>query len=230
MGTTTDKLNYLIETKQAIKSALIDKGVEVSDNDTFRSYAEKISNISSGEQGELDFSYYSTLVAPNVDDYHPESYVTWNYLETAVKSLASIYTTDPLLSRELTINLIFQDNVSRFYYGISYEGADCAPSIRLDMSRCNKLTVLGAPDFGFNFPSGLTTLILPESLTAINGGLSYTTELKNLYVPNSVESISSSGFNYLPEGCNVIIDKEPDSIPGAPWGAYYNINITWLRS
>ena len=41
----SDKLNYLLETKQAIKQALIDKGQEVADTDTFRSYADKIASI-----------------------------------------------------------------------------------------------------------------------------------------------------------------------------------------
>lgn len=42
------KLNYLNVTKESIKDAIIAKGVEVSDNDTFRSYASKIADISSG--------------------------------------------------------------------------------------------------------------------------------------------------------------------------------------
>ena len=48
MGTTADKLNYLLDTKTAIKDALAAKGVSVADTDTFRSYAEKIGKIQSG--------------------------------------------------------------------------------------------------------------------------------------------------------------------------------------
>lgn len=40
-----DKLNYLEGTKSAIKEAITNKGVQVSDSDTFRSYATKISAI-----------------------------------------------------------------------------------------------------------------------------------------------------------------------------------------
>lgn len=47
----SDKLNYLLETKQAIKQAIIDKGQEVADTDTFRSYAEKIEAIEAGGSG-----------------------------------------------------------------------------------------------------------------------------------------------------------------------------------
>ena len=39
------KLNYLLDTKEAIKEAIVNKNVEVSDTDTFRSYADKIDSI-----------------------------------------------------------------------------------------------------------------------------------------------------------------------------------------
>lgn len=45
MGTIAEKLNYLNTTKANIKNAIIEKGVSVSDNDTFRSYASKIADI-----------------------------------------------------------------------------------------------------------------------------------------------------------------------------------------
>ena len=45
MGTVGDKLDYLKETKEVIKTALINKGQTVNDTDTFRSYGEKIDAI-----------------------------------------------------------------------------------------------------------------------------------------------------------------------------------------
>ena len=45
MGTIGDKLAYLDGTKQAIKQALINKKIKVTDEDTFRSYAEKLDNL-----------------------------------------------------------------------------------------------------------------------------------------------------------------------------------------
>ena len=48
MGSLADKLSHLNETKTAIKNAIVEKGVDVADTDTFRSYAEKISAIESG--------------------------------------------------------------------------------------------------------------------------------------------------------------------------------------
>ena len=57
MGTITDKLNKLAETKSAIKTAIVNKGVAVSDSDTFASYASKIASISGGGSAhEFDFT------------------------------------------------------------------------------------------------------------------------------------------------------------------------------
>ena len=47
-NTTSDKLNYLIATKEAIRQALIAKGVSVPQNASFRSYATLISQIPTG--------------------------------------------------------------------------------------------------------------------------------------------------------------------------------------
>ena len=56
MGTITDKLNKLITTKSAIKEAIQNKGVTVTDTDTFASYADKINSITSGGGHEFDFT------------------------------------------------------------------------------------------------------------------------------------------------------------------------------
>ena len=48
MGTTSEKLSYLKETKTAIKDAIIAKGVEVPEGTTFREYAAKVGEIQTG--------------------------------------------------------------------------------------------------------------------------------------------------------------------------------------
>ena len=63
MGTTADKLNKLKETKLAIKTAIVNKGVEVTDTDTFASYASKIDSIQTGG-GDLDFSQLGYAYTP----------------------------------------------------------------------------------------------------------------------------------------------------------------------
>lgn len=56
------KLNYLLDTKEAIKEAIINKKVEVSDSDTFRSYADKINGININQ----GISTESSVQPPNV--------------------------------------------------------------------------------------------------------------------------------------------------------------------
>ena len=53
MGTICDKLEYLVDTKQAIKDAIVSKGVSISDSDTFRSYPARIARISEKENKPL---------------------------------------------------------------------------------------------------------------------------------------------------------------------------------
>lgn len=63
--TVNDKLQYLEQTKQLIKQAIISKGVDVSDQDTFRSYANKIETIKQGSGtivNELDPTKLAGLV------------------------------------------------------------------------------------------------------------------------------------------------------------------------
>ena len=50
MGTIADKLNLLLNTKAAIKSAIIGKGQTVADSDPFSAYSSKIQAIETGVQ------------------------------------------------------------------------------------------------------------------------------------------------------------------------------------
>ena len=67
MGTISDKLNYLAQTKEAIMNAIIAKGVEVLSSDTFRSYADKIAQITGGGSGggilcNINYGGYNTVI------------------------------------------------------------------------------------------------------------------------------------------------------------------------
>lgn len=62
-NTISDKLTYLEGTKSAIKDAIVAKGVAVSDSDTFRSYADKIGQISGGGGGNINLNDYGLTFA-----------------------------------------------------------------------------------------------------------------------------------------------------------------------
>ena len=68
MGTTADKLSYLNETKGMIKSALITKGVTITDDMPFRDYAALIEEIDSSANfdslfAESDPDWLNTLAS-----------------------------------------------------------------------------------------------------------------------------------------------------------------------
>ena len=57
MGTVADKLNKVLSTKTDIKNAIIEKGVAVSDSDTFASYGDKIRSIKGDSGGDIVEGY-----------------------------------------------------------------------------------------------------------------------------------------------------------------------------
>ena len=89
MGTTSKKLQKILTTKENIKQAIINKGVNVSDSDTFSSYASKISQIEAGESIALNANTVDKLddgwqfglittsssaeISPSVSDYNSVS-------------------------------------------------------------------------------------------------------------------------------------------------------------
>ena len=60
--TLYENLEYLNETKGIIKQAIIDKGVEVSADTPFREYADKISDITTGEDLEAELSAQEQVI------------------------------------------------------------------------------------------------------------------------------------------------------------------------
>lgn len=75
MGTTTEKLTYLQGTKDAIKDAIVAKGVKVPEGTTFRGYAEKIGEI----QPKLKTVQYWFM---NLQNYNAVAVGTTRTLET----------------------------------------------------------------------------------------------------------------------------------------------------
>lgn len=67
MATIAENLTLLESTKANIKQAIVNKGVSVSDTDTFASYADKIGQISGGSSAAaLDFGTINYAYAPTI--------------------------------------------------------------------------------------------------------------------------------------------------------------------
>lgn len=64
METIAQNIQRLQETKIAIKQAIANKGISISDSDTFHSYAEKITSISSGKYETVNLNVLDTTGNP----------------------------------------------------------------------------------------------------------------------------------------------------------------------
>ena len=86
MNTITDKLNKLLETKEAIKTAIIRKNVAVADSDPFSVYPSKIESITSGGGTGLDWSElgYDGTEEPFMSylNYSKQIYDNWDIGQT----------------------------------------------------------------------------------------------------------------------------------------------------
>ena len=123
MATIRQQLDYLEETKQLIKEAIIEKGQEISSIDTFRSYVDKIYSISNG--GHV---YYIPELQHDLSDDYIEQVVTLDILKTDIK--VSLEAGDIILGtwsdssfyNNLTINrfISLQDSSNPLYYSITF--------------------------------------------------------------------------------------------------------------
>lgn len=86
---TADKLRKLLETKNKLKQALINKGVDVADTDSFDSYVDKITSINNSSSNDLPKGYIRCnhiyngsanalgIVDYLTQDYDVEIYFQW---------------------------------------------------------------------------------------------------------------------------------------------------------
>ena len=85
-------------------------------------------------------------------------------------------------------------------------------------------------DGAFTFKINMAEVILPDGLKEIGNSFNYCTGLTEIYIPNSVEKIGTTAFNNSSNLQLIKIDKEPNTIDGAPWGAIgWDRAVQWLR-
>lgn len=125
MGTIADKLTYLNATKAAIKSAIVNKGVSVTDTDTFRSYADKIASIETGiEEISTADAMTALLVEANVgkvyrftgttDDTYTNGDLYEVMQEEIADDLAGTWVFNDNLTGSITSTVNFNSNGENF--------------------------------------------------------------------------------------------------------------------
>ena len=139
MSNINNKLDYLDETKQLIKQAIIDKGQEVSDKDTFRSYVDKISDIETGNDTKDATATSNDILYPETA-YISNGKVTGNIMPT--------YSSNTTLSQTNTISR-----------SLSYS--------LLDINYDAKIAIVSDEDYKFNFCNIVNNEIDYENSTHI---------------------------------------------------------------
>ena len=162
MGTTADKLNKLLETKQAIKQAIMDKGVDISDDTVFADYPSKIYEIENhgGGSGSDGDPFYETMwncITNNNTDY---SYLFHSYKGTS-----------------LDVSNFDTSNVTN----MSYMFNNCSKLTSLDVSNFDTSKVTDM-NYMFNNCSSLT------SLDVSNFDTSKVTDMRSMFSGSVSES------------------------------------------
>ena len=73
MGTTSEKLQKILTTKESIRQAIINKGVNVNSDDAFSLYASKISEIQ-GNISDVNVNTIEELKVSAVEEIREAAY------------------------------------------------------------------------------------------------------------------------------------------------------------
>lgn len=141
MGTTSEKLEYLSNTKGLIKTSIENSGVEVSDTTTFREYPDKIDSILGQFSDELD-----TIIGGELSPSEPGKTITPTTTEQIAISQGVLAGGDIKVAGD--VNLI-SDNIAKdvSIFGVTgtHEGGIILPTLTTpaDTSdiRVNKQTI-----------------------------------------------------------------------------------------
>ena len=241
MGTTAQKLNKILETKEAIRTAINNKGGTLTTTDTFASYPSAIDSLPSGGGNTL-----KTLL----DVTQSCSYLFYEYAGTSVNNLISysdtenVTTTYCMFSQCYNLTTIPQLNTSNvtsmnymFQYclklttipqlntssvkNMSYMFENCRYLTTIDLTHMKLTSTSQSNQFAYNCNS-LTKLIIRNMTTipvlnsnAFNGCYHFTGTTNATYNPQGLKD----GRIYVP-------DDKVDALKTATnWSVYADIIV-----
>lgn len=172
MATVEEKLNYLNETKEAIKQAIIDKGGVVTDTDTFRSYAEKIGELKTAGENKLAKVIDKTIENIESGDLEGATSIGLSAFNSCINLKSVIIPSSVTTLAER-----------------AFVGCSSLTEIEIPSS----VTSIGTYAFS---GSGLTNITIPSSVTSIGGSAFHNCKnLTKVVYEGQAPSISSYTFN-----------------------------------
>ena len=241
MGTTAQKLNKILETKEAIRTAINNKGGTLTTTDTFASYPSAIDNLPSGGGGSLKtlldatkscyylFYLYSGTSVNDLISYSDTSEVTnMNYMFSQCINL----TTTPQLDTSNVTNMgsifsycsklttISQLNTSKVT-NMTYMFSGCTKLTIIDITHMNITSSSNSSYFASNCKS-LTKLIIRNMGTiptlasnSFTNCYHFTGETNKTYNPQGLKD----GRIYVPD------DKVDELKTATNWSVYADIIV-----
>ena len=239
MGTTAQKLNKIIETKEAIRTAINNKGGTLTTTDTFASYPSAIDNLPSGGGGSLKtlldatkstynlfYEYSGTSVNDLISYSDTENVTNMNSMFYRCSNL----TTHPQLDTRSTTNMnnmfrecshltTIQLDISSSVTSMSNTFQNCPRLITIDITHMNKISTMWS--FANNCYS-LTKLIIrnmttipPLDSNSFTNCYHFTGTTNETYNPNGLKD----GRIYVPD------DKVEALKTATNWSVYADIIV-----
>lgn len=191
MGTITDKLNKLAETKSAIKTAIVNKGVAVSDSDTFASYASKIASISgsSGLQG-IVFVVNDGDEVDDIDPNYEYPRILLGGAEVGAYFNDKVITTN---AKELN-SFIYPLKLDGKY---SWSATTCRGNLTINDPLCEKANYLFSQIYDYTIKDKLNiTLNLGDKVTDLNNCFYYGKNTESITVNSTSANITDMSYMF----------------------------------
>ena len=198
-NTIQDKLAYLEETKEMIKEAIIAKGGSVSDEDTFRSYADKIETIETGGgTGDCNVSAcFDEVGYTFVPVYIQEGLKTaaqfkaaWNPANTSIDMTgyedSTVFFPKIDTSKVTTLSRAFEDTSILVFPNNDFPSLQTNNTFNSTFQNASRLVSI---DFG----------VIPNNIYELNKTFSGCTNLERLKINNAGTTFKLSISTF--EGC-----------------------------
>lgn len=208
MGTTAQKLNKILETKEAIRTAINNKGGTLTTTDTFASYPSAIDSLPSGGGDPLK---------EYLDETKDASFMFCGYSSTSDYSTWANNLTYERLQKILSYNTT--SNVTTMY-GMFFHcnNITTIPSINTSL-----VTDMG---YMFYYCSNLTTIsqLDTSNVTSMNRMFYYCSKLTTIDIThmNIMASYLNEGFAYGCKSLTKLIIRNMNSIPKLDSSAFNN--------